>query len=122
MAAGVGAGVRIGAGARAAGGGQQAFVAALMFRRGPVSEEEARADSALRALRAYRAVACGDGGDGVGGSGRFAKFPIAAVEALVEKPRCVCACVLAGVSLFLCVSGVLLLRALLCFEVRGNIF
>lgn len=103
-AAAIGVGVRIGAGAAAGGagamaggGGHRVFVSALMFRRGAVSEEEARADPALRALSAYRAVAWGydEGLGGVGttgngdvpGGGGAARFPISAVEALVEKPR-----------------------------------
>lgn len=109
-AIGVGAGVRIGAGAaaggagaKAGGGDQQAFVAALMFRRGRVSEEEASAHPALRALSAYRAVACGDGeGEDGGGGGGMARFPVPVVEALVEKPRCVCVCC---VSVFWGVGG-----------------
>lgn len=62
-------------------GGQQAFVAALMFRRAPITDEEARARPALRALSAYRAVAFTSGG-AEGGA-----FPVSVVEAMVEKPR-----------------------------------
>lgn len=112
-AIGVGEGVTIGAGAAAGGAGvkagsaggfcQQAFVAALMFRRGPVTDEEAREQPALRALSAYRAVPfptgvdCAGGGGGSGGGEdgggcervEQAAFPIAVVAAMVEKPRCV---------------------------------
>ncbi|CAN0211560.1 unnamed protein product, partial [Laminaria digitata] len=100
-AIGVGEGVRVGAGASGAsgggggggggggvmGGGQPAFVAALMFRRAPITDEEARAQPALRALSAYRAVAFPGGAGGVGGGGGGGGFPVSVKEAMIEKPR-----------------------------------
>lgn len=95
MVIGVGEGVSLGAGAAAAvaagnakgnrGGLQQAFVASLMFRREAIPEEEARENPALRALSAYRAVAFPFGDGSAGGEG--GRFPVAVVDALVEKPR-----------------------------------
>lgn len=60
-------------------------MASLMFRREAIPDEEARENPTLRVLSAYRAVAFpfGDGSAGGEGGG----FPVAVVDALVEKPR-----------------------------------
>ncbi|CAM9343973.1 unnamed protein product [Ectocarpus fasciculatus] len=102
----VGEGVTIGAGAAAAAGGggggggsasngqqqqqqqqqhQPAFVSAIMFRRRPISDEEARERPALRALSGYRAVTPFSGG--TGRRPQTPAFPVGVVGAMVEKAR-----------------------------------
>lgn len=95
---GAGVGVRVGAGASAGGAGamaaasaggagQGAFLAALMFRQEHLSEEEMRAQPALRALSAYRAVPFCGGEGGAGAEMKIGKFPVAVLETLMDKPR-----------------------------------
>lgn len=97
-ALGVGAGVRIGAGAAiggaesskimspASGPAQRAFVSALMFRRAIITDEEMRVQPALLALAAYRALPFPGTMEGeLKEETAEASFPIPASDALLDR-------------------------------------